>query len=65
MNTTQTITIFRTEEDASGQKNRQTLRKIKPSKEFEGYGKSGKLIHAYIMDYIKDLEPTSTGYYLS
>lgn len=61
-----TITIFRAEKDASGKETgRQTLRKITPSLEFQGYSKSGKLIHEYVKEYIMDLEPTSTGYYLS
>lgn len=65
MSENKTITIFRAEEDASGQKNRQTLRKITPSAEFEGFSKSGRVIHGYVMNYILDLEPTATGYYLS
>jgi hypothetical protein len=42
-----------------------SLRKITPSKEFEGFTKFGKPVHSVIMRYIQDLEPSATGYYLS
>ena len=60
-----TITIFRTHEDSNGTKSRQTLRKVTPSLEFEGFSKSGQIIHDKVMTFIKDLEPTATGYYTS
>jgi len=42
-----------------------SLRKITPSKEFEGFKKNGQPIHYEIMKLCRSLEPDCTGYYLS